>query len=188
MTTAVSWDEIRNTAQDHMSKAVANLLKEFHTIRTGRANPAILDRIEVEYYDTETPLKQLANVSVQEGRTLVVTPYDKSALKNIETAISKSDLGLTPTSDGSVVRLSLPTLTQERREQLVKQARKLSEEARVAIRNVRRHAVDEIKKLKGTLSEDDVKRHEDELQKLTDKHIKDVDKMTDDKDADIREV
>ena len=188
MTTTVNWDEIRNTAQDHMSKAVGNLQKEFHTIRTGRANPAILDRIEVEYYGTETPLKQLGNVSVREGRILVITPYDKSALKNIETAISKSDLGLTPTSDGSVIRLTIPSLTQERREQLVKQARKVAEEARVAVRNVRRHAVDELKKLKGTLSEDAVKGHEDELQKLTDKHIKELDKMTEDKEADIREV
>jgi ribosome recycling factor len=188
MTTTVNWDQIRNTAQDHMSKAVANLQKEFHTIRTGRANPAMLDRIDVDYYGTETPLKQLGNISVQEGRILVITPYDKSALKNIEAAISKSDLGLTPTTDGSVVRLTIPALTQERREQLAKQAKKLAEEARVAIRNVRRHAVDELKKLKGTLSEDDVKRHEEELQKMTDKHIKEIDKMSDDKEADIREV
>jgi ribosome recycling factor len=188
MTTTVNWDQIRNNAQEYMSKATGNLLKEFQTIRTGRANPAILDRIDVEYYGSETPLKQLGNIAVQEGRILVITPYDKGALKNIEAAISKSDLGLTPTTDGSVIRLTLPTLTQERREQLAKQAKKLAEEARVSIRNVRRHAVDELKKLKGSLSDDDLKRHEDELQKMTDKYIKEVDKMTDDKEADIREV
>lgn len=188
MTTMVNWDQIRATAEDHMTKAVGNLQKEFHTIRTGRANPAILDRLEVEYYGTDTPLKQLANVSVQEGRILLITPYDKSTVKAIETAINKSDLGLTPTSDSTVVRLSIPPLTQERREQLVKQARKVAEETRVAIRNVRRHAVDELKKLKGQLSEDDVKRHEEDLQKMTDKHIKETDKMTEDKEADIREV
>jgi ribosome recycling factor len=188
MTATVNWDQIKNTADDHMKKAVANMQKEFHTIRAGRANPAILDRIEVEYYGTETPLKQLANVSVQEGRTLVITPYDKSSVKAIETAINKSDLGLTPTTDGAVVRLSIPQLTQERREQLVKQARKVAEEARVAVRNVRRHSLDELKKLKGTLSEDDVKHHEDELQKMTDKYIKEVDKLTEEKESDIREV
>jgi ribosome recycling factor len=188
MTTTVNWDQIKNTADDHMKKAVANLQKEFQTIRTGRANPAILDRIEVDYYGTETPLKQLANVSVQEGRILVITPYDKSVLKGIETAINKSDLGLTPTSDGNVVRLTIPPLTQERREQLVKQARKIAEESRVAVRNIRRHSVEELKKLKGTLSEDDLKRHEEELQKMTDKYIKDIDKLTTDKEEDIREV
>jgi ribosome recycling factor len=188
MTTTVDWDQIRNTADDHMKKAVGNLEKEFHTIRAGRANPAILDRLEVEYYGTETPLKQLANVSVQEGRILVITPYDKSSVKAIETAINKSDLGLVPNTDGSVVRLSIPQLTQERRDQLVKQAKKVAEEARVAIRNVRRHSVDELKKLKGTLPEDDVKRYEEELQKMTDKYIKEVDKLMSDKETDIREV
>lgn len=188
MTTTVNWDQIRNTADDHMKKAVGSMQKEFQTIRTGRANPAILDRIEVEYYGTETPLKQLANVSVQEGRTLVIQPYDKSSVKAIETAINKSDLGLTPTSDGSVVRLAIPPLTQERRDQLVKQVKKISEEARVAVRNVRRHAVDELKKLKGTLSDDQLKRNEEELQKLTDKYIKEVDKLSEEKEADIREV
>lgn len=188
MTTTVNWDQIRNTADDHMKKAVGNMQKEFQTIRTGRANPAILDRIEVEYYGTDTPLKQVANVSVQEGRILVITPYDKTALKNIESAINNSDLGLPPSNDGSVIRLSIPPLTSERREQLVKQVKKVAEEARVAIRNVRRHAVDELKKLKGTLSEDDIKRHEEELQKMTDKFIKEVDKLTTEKEEDIREV
>jgi ribosome recycling factor len=188
MTTTVNWDQIRNTADDHMKKAVGTMQNEFHTIRTGRANPAILDRVEVEYYGTDTPLKQLANVSVQEGRILVIQPYDKSSVKAIEQAINKSDLGLTPTSDGNVVRLAIPPLTQERRDQLVKQAKKVAEEARVAIRNVRRHALDELKKGKGQLSEDDIKGHEVDLQKLTDKYIKEVDKMSDDKEADIREV
>lgn len=188
MTTTVNWDQIRSTADDHMKKAIANLQKEFHTIRTGRANPAILDRIDVEYYGTETPLKQLANISVQEGRTLVIQAYDKGAVKAIETAINKSDLGLTPSTDGAIIRLSIPPLTQERRDQLVKQAKKVAEEARVSIRNVRRHSVDELKKLKGTLSDDELKRHEEELQKMTDKAVKEVDKLTDDKEADIREV
>lgn len=188
MTATVNWDGIRETADDHMKKAIGNLQREFQTIRTGRANPAILDRIEVDYYGTGTPLKQLANVSVQEGRILVIQPYDKTSLKNIEQAISKSDLGVAPSSDGTVVRLTMPALTQDRREQLVKQAKKVAEEARVAIRNVRRHAVEELKKLKGALSEDDIKSHEGDLQKLTDKHVKDVDKMTSEKEDDIREV
>ena len=188
MTTTVNWEQIRSAADDHMTKACANLQREFQTIRAGRANPAILERIEVDYYDTMTPLKSLSNISVQEGRILVITPYDKQATKNIETAINKSDLGLTPTTDGNVVRITIPALTQERREQLVKQAKKISEESRVAVRNVRRHSVDELKKLKGALSDDELKRHEDELQKLTDKHIKEIDKLTSDKESDIREV
>jgi ribosome recycling factor len=182
------WDNIRNTAEDHMKKAVGTMQKEFQTIRTGRANPAILDRVEVEYYGTDTPLKQLANVSVQEGRILVIQPYDKSSVKAIETAINKSDLGLTPNTDGSIVRLTIPPLTQERRDQLVKQTKKIAEEARVSVRNVRRHAVDELKKLKGKLSDDELKRHEEDLQKMTDKYIKEVDKLGDDKETDIREV
>jgi ribosome recycling factor len=181
--------EVMGTAEDHMKKAVANLLKEFQTIRTGRANPSLLDRVEAEYYGTPTPLKQLSNISVQEGRTLVIQPFDKSSLKEIEKAIHASGLGLTPNNDGTVIRLSLPPLTEERRKELTKVVKKFAEEARVAVRNIRRHANDDISKLKGTeISDDEIKRQQDSLQKMTDKYVKEIDKHSSDKEAEVMEV
>lgn len=181
--------EVLSSAEDRMKKAIANLQKEFQTIRTGRANPALLDRVEVEYYGTPTPLKSLANISTPDGRSLVIQPYDKGSLKDIEQAVHKSGLGLTPNNDGTVVRINIPTLTEERRKELTKLVRKFGEEARVAVRNVRRDSADELKKLKGAqVSEDEIKRQEDSLQKLTDKFVKEIDKHVQDKEHEVMEV
>ncbi|HEY9773313.1 MAG TPA: ribosome recycling factor [Planktothrix sp.] len=180
--------DILASAEDRMKKSSATLTKELQTIRTGRANPAILDRVEVEYYGTMTALKGVANIRNDDGRTLVIQPFDKSALKNIEQAINKSDLGLTPNSDGSVIRLVVPALTEERRKDLTKMVRKMGEEQRVAVRNIRRDSGEDLKKLKGQLPEDDIKRQEEQLQKLTDKYVKEIDKLVQDKEAEVMEV
>lgn len=181
--------DVQRDAEDHMKKAVGNLQKEFHTIRTGRANPAILDRVEVDYYGTATPLKQVANVSVQEGRTLVIQPYDKSSLKAIEKGIHDADIGLTPNNDGTVIRIAVPPLTEERRKEMTKTVRKYGEEAKVAVRNVRQHAKKELEKLKSAqVSEDEIKRQEDLLQKVTDKYVKEIDTMTSTKEEEVMEV
>lgn len=174
------------SAEKRMKSALETLKKEFGTIRTGRANPGLLDRIEVEYYGTPTPLKSLANVTVSDARTLTIQPFDKSAVKEIEKAIVGSSLGLTPVADGAVVRINIPALTEERRKELTKVVRKYAEEGKVAVRNVRRDALDELKKLK--VSEDDFKRQEDSLQKLTDKTVKEIDEMTKQKEAEVMEV
>ncbi len=178
-----------SSAQDRMAKAVENLVKEFHTIRTGRANPSIFDKVEVEYYGTPTPLRSLANISTSDGRSLAIQPYDKSCLKDIETAIHKSGLGLTPNSDGNIIRINVPALTEERRKELIKVTRKYAEDGRVAIRNIRRDAGDHLKKMKGSdVSEDEIKRQEEALQKLTDKFVKEIDKLTNDKEAELTAV
>ncbi len=177
------------SAEKRMKSALETLKKEFSTIRTGRANPALLDRVEVEYYGAPTPLKQIANITVTDARTLVITPFDKTAIKEIEKAITNSSLGLTPNADGPVIRINIPSLTEERRKDLTKVVRKYAEEARVAVRNVRRDAIDELKKLKGKeISEDDSKRHEESIQKLTDKNVKEIDDMTRSKEAEVMEV
>jgi len=180
--------DILAPAEERMKGAIASLMNEFRTIRTGRANPALLDRVEVEYYGSPTPLKSLANISVPDGRSLLIQPFDKSGLKDIEKAIHNSGLGLTPNNDGSVVRINIPALTEERRKELVKQVRKVAEEQRVAVRNVRRDVADELKKLKGAQSEDEIKRQEDALQKLTDKYVKEIDRLASAKEAEIMEV
>ncbi len=181
--------EVLQSTEERMKKAAANLIKEFQTIRTGRANPALLDRIEVDYYGTATPINNLAKISVQEGRSLVIQPYDKSVLKEIEKAINKSELGLTPNNDGTVVRINIPALNEERRKELTKIVKKFGEEARVAVRNIRRDGADDLKKLKGEhMSEDEIKRQEDALQKLTDKFVKEIDKHVQDKEAEVMEV
>lgn len=172
-----------------MKTAIEDLKKEFQTVRTGRANPALLDRVEVEYYGTPTPLKSLANVTVTDARTLTIQPFDKSCLKDVEKAIVNSGLGLTPTADGAIVRISIPALTEERRKELTKLVRKYSEDHKVAVRNIRRDALDELKKQKGKeISEDDFKRQEDALQKLTDKSVKEIDDLTKGKEAEVMEV
>ncbi len=181
--------EVLASAENSMKKAIADLDKELQTVRTGRANPALLDRVEVEYYGTPTPLKSLANISTPDGRSLLIQPYDKGSLKDIEQAIHKSGLGLTPNSDGSVVRITIPALTEERRKDLTKVVKKYAEDHRVAIRNIRRHGADELKKLKSAqISEDEIKRQEDALQKLTDKFVKEIDRMCQDKEAEVMEV
>lgn len=181
--------DLQREAEEHMKKAIGNLQKEFQGIRTGRANPAILDRVEADYYGTPTPLKNLANVSVQEGRILVITPYDKTALKAIEKGINEAELGFTPNSDGSVIRITIPALTEERRKEMVKMVKKVGEEAKVAVRNVRRHSLEELKKLKtAQVSEDEIKRQEEVLQKTTDKYVKEIDNLISAKEAEVMEV
>lgn len=181
--------EVYASAEKRMKSAIETLKKEFGTIRTGRANPALLDRIEVEYYGTPTPLKGLANVTVTDARTLTIQAFDKSAVKEIEKAIVSSQLGVTPNVDGGIIRIVIPALTEDRRKEMTKIVRKYAEEARVAVRNVRRDALDELKKMKGKeISEDDYKRQEDSLQKLTDKHVKEIDDMTKQKEAEVMEV
>ncbi|MCL6558234.1 MAG: ribosome recycling factor [Firmicutes bacterium] len=173
-----------------MQKAVEHLRKDLATIRTGRAAPALLDKILVDYYGAPTPVNQVATISVPEPRMLVIQPWDKSTLANIERAIMKSDLGINPVNDGTVIRLVLPQPTQERRLELVKLARKKTEEGRVAVRNIRRETNDELKarqKKDGGISEDELKRFQEEVQKLTDKYIKEIDNVLAAKEKEIME-
>ncbi|AEF94366.1 Ribosome-recycling factor [Desulfotomaculum nigrificans CO-1-SRB] len=176
-------------AEENMKKTVEVVRKEFASLRAGRATPALLDKVVVSYYGTPTPLNQLANISVPEARSLVIQPWDKSALPEIERAILKSDLGITPTSDGTVIRLTIPQLTQERRAELVKVVKKKAEEGRVAIRNIRREVIDQIKaKQKEGVPEDEVKRGQEDMQKITDKFIKEIDEMVKSKEQEIMQV
>ncbi|WP_245589901.1 ribosome recycling factor [Caldanaerobius polysaccharolyticus] len=173
-----------------MKAAVENFKKELASIRTGRANPAILERVKVDYYGTAMPVNQLATISVPEPRVLVIQPWDVSSLNLIQKAIQTSDLGLNPTSDGKVIRLVLPELTEERRKEMVKMVHKIAETSRVAIRNVRREAIDQVKKMEKNkeISEDEMKKGQDEVQKLTDKYIKQVDEICAKKEAEIMEI
>ncbi|MBI4534001.1 MAG: ribosome recycling factor [Candidatus Melainabacteria bacterium] len=181
--------EVLTGSEERMKKAVGNLVREFQAIRTGRANPALLDKVEVEYYGSPTPLKGLANISTPDGRSLIIQPYDKGCLKEIEHGIHKSQLGLTPNNDGTVIRINIPALTEERRKELTKVVRKFAEESRVAVRNIRRDGAEELKKLKSShISEDEITRQEVALQKLTDKYIKEIDKLTQEKEAEVMEV
>ncbi|RAL26321.1 ribosome recycling factor [Thermoflavimicrobium daqui] len=183
-------NEIKKQAQDKMEKAIQVLKKDLASLRAGRANPALLDKVIVEYYGSEMPINQLANISTPDPRSLLIQPWDKSALAEIERAILKSELGLTPSNDGSVIRINLPALTEERRSELVKLARKTGEEAKVAIRNVRRDANDELKKLEknGEVPEDVARRGQDEVQKLTDRFIKEIDNVVQAKEKEIMEI
>lgn len=182
-------DVVRNLEKE-MESVTRDLRREFATIRTGRANPAILERVIVEYYGTPTPLPQLATVSVQDSRILLVQPWDRNAVKDIEKAILKSDLALTPTVDGAVIRIAIPPLTAERRNELTKLARKIAEEHRVAIRNLRREANEQIKKAEKTegLSENESRRLQEEVQKLTDRFISQIDQLLAEKEKEILEV
>lgn len=177
-------------AEKNMQKTVEVVRKEFASLRAGRATPALLDKVMVDYYGTPTPVNQLATVSVPEARLLVIQPWDKSVLPEIERAILKSDLGITPSSDGSVIRLAIPQLTQERRAELVKVIKKKAEEGRVAIRNIRRDVNDAVKQQQknGEISEDELRRHQDEIQKLTDKYIKEIDQLVSNKEQEIMEI
>ena len=175
--------------EDKMNKTMANLDGELGTIRAGRANPNVLNRIMVDYYWTPTPIQQVANVSVPEARLIQIQPWEKNMLKVIEKAIQVSDLGINPTNDGSMIRLVFPELTEERRKELVKDVKKKGEAAKVAIRNIRRDGNDALKKLKGSeVSEDEIKDMETELQKLTDKFVKEVDKAVDSKSKEVMTV
>lgn len=174
---------------EKMQKAFDFLLSDYQTIRAGRANPHVLDKIKVNYYGTPTPIQQVGNITVPEARMLQIAPWEKSLIKEIEKAIMSSDVGITPSNDGSVIRLVFPELTEERRKDLVKEVKKKGEESKVAIRNIRREANDSFKKLAKTeVSEDEIKDLEEAVQKLTDKYIKDVDKAIEDKSKEIMTV
>lgn len=184
------FEDIYLETDERMDKAITALKREFASLRAGRASTALLDRIEVDYYGAATPLNQLAGITVPEPRLLVIQPWDKQSLPDIEKAILKSDLGLTPNNDGTVIRLAIPQLTEERRKELVRIVRKKAEESKVGIRNVRRDANDEIKKLEksGDLSEDDRRKSMDDIQELTDKKTKEIDAALENKEAEIMEV
>src|SRR3712207_904398 len=183
-------DELLADAKERMGKAVDSTVNQFGTVRTGRANPHLLDRVMVDYYGAQTPLKQLATLSAPEARLLTVTPYDKSAMKMIEKAIRDSDLGLNPSNDGNIIRLSVPELTEERRKELVKMTRHIAEEGRIGIRNARRDVMHDLRELKseGEVGADDEKRAEQELQKLTDEKVAELDGVLKQKEAEILEV
>lgn len=182
--------EVIKDAEERMHKGVDALRKEYATIRAGRANPSVLDKVMVEYYGAPTPINQLANVSTPEPRMLVIQPWDRTLLPSIEKAIMKSDLGLNPSSDGTVIRLVIPQLTAQRRTELVKKVKKEAEDARVAVRNVRRDVNDKLKKLEKDheASEDEIKRAQDEVQKITDKVIKEIEHVMETKESEITEV
>lgn len=181
-------DELLADAAAKMDQAVVHTSGEFATVRTGRANPGLLQRILVDYYGTPTPLQQIAGFSVPEARLLVVQPYDKSSIVAIERAIQEADLGLNPSNDGNVIRLAFPTLTEERRRELIRVVRQLAEDGRVAIRNVRRHTKDAIEALGGDVSEDDVRRAEKTLQEMTDTHVSKLDDQLAHKEEELLEV
>ena len=183
-------DDVLADASRRMDKSVEAARHEFNTIRTGRASAALLDRIQVSAYGTKLPLNQVATISVPEPRLISITPFDKSTIRDIERAIQESDLGLTPSNDGQVVRLPIPQLTEERRKELVRQVRHLAEEGRVAARNVRRDAIHQLKEMEknGEVGSDDVHRAEDRLQKLTDEHTTAIDAALKAKEAEIMEV
>ena len=183
-------DLVLEEAEYKMKKAVEATRREFNTIRTGRASPAILDRVQVDAYGTHMPLNQVATISVPEPRLLVISPWDKATIGAIERAIMKSDVGITPSNDGVVIRLSIPSLTEERRRDLTKMVHKKAEEGKVAIRNNRREANEELKKLRkaSEISEDDEKRAEERVQKVTDKYITEVDRLQQHKEQEVLEV
>jgi len=183
-------DDLLQDAREHMDKSVDATRHKFGSVRTGRASTALLDRISVDYYGAQTPLKQLATVSAPEARLLTVQPYDKSSIKNIERAIMESDVGLTPNNDGQIIRLQVPELTEERRKQLVKVVRNLAEEGRIAIRNIRRDVMHDLRELRdaGEAGSDDEHRAEEALQKLTDEKVKELDGVLKAKEEEILEV
>ncbi len=184
------FEDIRKDANDRMGKCVASLREHFRRMRTGRANTGLLDGLKVEYYGTETPLTQVANVTVEDARTLVISPWDKSVVGAIEKAIFKSDLGLTPNTAGTVIRLPLPPMTEERRRDLTKVARHEAENARVAVRSVRRDLMNELKEMvkEKLISEDDERRAHDEVQKLTDHWVAEVDSTLAEKEKELLQV
>lgn len=183
-------EESLREAQHKMNRAVEVTRDEMSSVRTGRATPAILSRITVDYYGTQTPINQLASFSVPEPRLLVIQPYDRNAMSAMEKAIMQSDLGLTPSNDGNLIRLSFPQLTEERRKELIRVVRERAEEGRVAVRNVRRHSKEELERLERehAISEDELARAEKELQKRTDAHVAEIDELLDHKEKELMEV
>ncbi len=182
--------DIISNAEEKMTKTVSVLKKDLLTMKAGKANPAMLDKIQAEYYGSLAPLNQLANISSPEPRVLLIQPYDRTSIKNIERAILVSDLGLNPSNDGIVIRLSIPELTEETRKKLVKNVKKNGEEAKVAVRAIRRDANDKIKLLKkdNDISEDEVKKSEDDIQKKTDNYIKEIDKILEIKEQEVMSI
>ncbi|MDX8365095.1 ribosome recycling factor [Cytobacillus sp. IB215665] len=182
--------EVINSVKSKMEKAIQAFSRELATVRAGRANPSLLDKVTVDYYGAPTPVNQLATVTVPEARMLTIQPYDKSSLGDIEKAILKADLGLTPSNDGSIIRITIPALTEERRRELTKVVRKYGEEAKVAVRNVRRDGNDELKKLEknSEITEDELRGLTEDIQKITDDHIKKIDQVAKEKEAEIMEV
>jgi ribosome recycling factor len=180
--------DLLTEAEHKMEMAVEHVASEFSTVRSGRANPQLLHRIQVDYYGTPTSLQQLASISVPEPRLLVVQPFDKSSVGNIERAIQQSDLGLNPSNDGNVIRLAFPPLTEERRRDLIKLVKNMAEEGRVSVRNVRRHSKADMESLHGEISDDDIRRGEEELQKLTDRYTERIDKLLANKEEELLEV
>ena len=182
--------DIINDTEEKMKKSIDILRKDYSTLRAGKANPSILDKVMVDYYGTPTPIRQLANIAVPEARLLTIQPWDKTSIPAVEKAILKSDLGLNPSNDGNLIRIVIPQLTQERRLELVKTIKKKAEEGRVSIRNIRRDSNERIKGLEKakTVSEDEAKKAQDEIQKLTDKYIKEVDNVLEIKEKEIMEI
>lgn len=186
----MSVEELFTAGEDKMEKAINQLKKELAGIRTGRANPLILDKVLVDYYGVPTQLRQMSQVTVQDGTTLVISPFDKSIIKEIEKALIKAELGITPNSDGSVLRLTFPPLTEERRKEISKDVKKIGEESKVAVRNVRRDMTDDLKKAEkeDNLSEDAVKDNQAKIQKITDKFIKIIDDVVAEKEKEVLTV
>lgn len=182
--------EVISSAEQRMKKSISNLEEEFNGLRTGRASTSLFDRIRVDYYGSPTPLNQVANISVPEARLVVIQPWDKGIMPEIEKAIQKSELSLNPSNDGKVIRINIPPLTEERRKDLVKTAKNIAEQSRVAVRNIRRDANEELKKLSkdGDLSEDEEKRGIDDVQKLTDRYIEKINSLLESKEKEIMEV
>ena len=182
--------DVINTAKDKMGKCVASVETEYASIRAGRANPAVLDKVKVDYYGAPTPVNQLAAVSVTEARTLTIQPWDASVLRQIEKAIQTSDIGINPQNDGKIIRLIFPPLTEDRRKEIVKDVQKIAEETKIQIRNVRRELIDKLKAMKkdGELTEDDLKQGEKKAQDLTDKYVKEVESVSAVKQKEILEM
>ena len=183
-------DSVKVACEDKMKKAVSALKDEFNGVRTGRASPSLLDKIRVDYYGQKTPLAQVATVSVPEARLIVIQPWDRALIGEIEKAIQKSELSLNPSNDGKVIRIAIPPLTEERRKELAKSAKSMAEQSRVSIRNIRRDGLEDLKKqlAAGGVAEDSIKKAEDELQKLTDSYIAQVGKALEEKEKEIMEV
>jgi ribosome recycling factor len=186
----VTVESAMKDAVEKMDKAIVVLKEELSGVRTGRATPALLSRLTMDYYGTQVPIQQMASFSVPEPRTLVIQPFDKNAIGAIEKAVMQSDIGITPSNDGNVIRLSFPPLTEERRKELIKVVHHRAEEGRVAVRNVRRHSKEALEKLEheGAISEDDLVRSEKELQKLTDKHVAAIDEILAHKEQELKEI
>jgi len=182
--------EVIDRSEEKMKKALAALQDEFNTLRTGRASSALFDKIRIDYYDNPTPLNQVATISVPEARLVVIQPWDKAIIGEIEKAIQKSELSVNPSNDGKVIRISIPPLTEERRKEYVKVAKNMAEKSRVSIRNIRRDANDDLKKAQkdGSISEDDLKHGEDQIQKLTDRYVENVNGILTEKEEEILEI